>query len=84
MYSTEISTNQPANTFTQFLISDSEWGSTLQQSVDTNQNTPLHHAARCGNVEAVRVLLEIGSQAYTANNDGELPIHLAAKYGHYM
>ena len=74
----------PSYTCTQFLVEDGEWGKKLQHSVDDDLNTPLHVAASCGNVEAVTFFFKKDSQAYTTNNDGELPIHLAAKYGHYM
>ena len=67
---------------TQFLLCDAEWGLKLKQSGDLARNTPLHAAAGCGNLVAVKVLLQFHSDVYAKNCDGNLPIHLAAEQGH--
>ena len=67
----------------QFLFSDVEWGSKLRQRTDVDGNTPLHAAARHGNVVAVEVLLQLKFDAYAKNCDGSLPILLAAEEGHF-
>lgn len=68
---------------TQFILGDDEWGLKLQQSVDSGKNTPLHAAARHGNLAAMKTLLHHNFDVYTENCDGKLPIHLAAEQGHY-
>ena len=67
---------------TQFLVGDHEWGLKLKQSTDLARNTPLHAAAGCGNLVAMKVLLQFHSDVYAKNCDGNLPIHLAAEQGH--
>jgi ankyrin repeat protein len=45
--------------------------------------TPLMHAARAGNVEAVRMLLVAGAQVNARESwNGQSPLHWAAAYGH--
>lgn len=68
---------------TQFMLGDDEWGLKLQQSVDSEKNTPLHAAARHGNLAAVKVLLHREFDVYAENCGGMFPIHLAAEQGHY-
>ncbi|KAA3463434.1 ankyrin repeat-containing protein [Gossypium australe] len=50
---------------------------------DQESNTALHEAARCGNVEAVKALLEIEDPSfeYSANKKQETPLYIAAKKG---
>ena len=45
--------------------------------------TPIHVAARCGNVEAVRSLFKHGVSPNIRDKDGNTPIHLAAFRGQY-
>jgi ankyrin repeat protein len=45
------------------------------------KNTPLHYAARYGNLDAVMLLLEFGADIRKTNRDGHTPLHLAAEAG---
>ena len=67
------------------MITDSKWGSKLRRDTDDDGNTPLHVAAKHGNLAAVRVLLEgdsLSSEMNPRNNSRETPMHIAAKGGH--
>lgn len=44
---------------------------------------PLHYAAWQGRLEPVRLLLRASAAVNTASLDGQIPLHLAAQYGHY-
>lgn len=44
---------------------------------------PLHYAAWQGQPEPVRLLLRATASVNAASNDGQIPLHLAAQYGHY-
>ncbi len=48
---------------------------------DNEWRTPLHHAAVCGNVEAVRLLLECGA-ACVPDKRGATALHYCAANGH--
>lgn len=53
----------------------------LARARDANRQTPLHEAARVGNVEAAKLLLAAGADA-TARDDADLtPLHVAAATG---
>ena len=69
--------------YTQFLLGNAEWGLKLHLSADSEGNTPLHAAAGCGNLVAVKVLLQFHSDVYAKNCEGNLPIHLAAEHSHH-
>lgn len=44
---------------------------------------PLHYAAWQGRLEPVRLLLRASAAVNVASLDGQIPLHLAAQYGHY-
>jgi ankyrin len=57
----------------------------LQQTkspADMEHLTPLHLAARFGQVKAAEVLLAKGADANAETTSGERPLHLAAAHGH--
>ncbi|PPD77117.1 hypothetical protein GOBAR_DD25943 [Gossypium barbadense] len=53
----------------------------MKGSVDQESNTALHEAARCGNVEVVKALLEFEDPGfpYPANKKQETPLYIAAR-----
>jgi ankyrin repeat protein len=48
---------------------------------DTGGNTALHYAAKIGNVELIRILLDLGASRGTKNTAGESPSDIAARWG---
>ena len=46
---------------------------------DEDKCTPLNYAARVGNLEGCRLLLEVGGDALMTDNNGDSPLRLAAK-----
>lgn len=44
---------------------------------------PLHYAAWQGKAESVLMLLRSGASVNGVSQDGHIPLHLAAQYGHY-
>ena len=44
---------------------------------------PLHHASVCGMVDIARLLLEHGASIEVKNKEGETPLDVAEKKGHY-
>lgn len=59
----------------QFLVED------LCHSTERGGNTPLHIASECGNLGAVKFLLDHGASANAQNHEREIPMHLAAGKG---
>ena len=55
------------------------------KKVNTNENNGLqliHEAAREGNIEKLRTLLEAGAEIESRNEKGETPLHCAVSAGH--
>eukprot|EP01048_Picozoa_sp_COSAG05_P008882 COSAG05_NODE_698_length_7869_cov_639.155727_5_plen_267_part_00 len=53
--------------------------------VPLRTKTPVHYAAQCGQVEALRLLLgadEVAAAKDAQDQDGATPAHVAARYGH--
>lgn len=50
--------------------------------IDNRGRTPLHHAARSGQVEEVKLLLKLGALVNAADFDGYTPLHIAVRHGH--
>lgn len=44
---------------------------------------PLHYAAWQGKADSVLMLLRAGASVNGPSQDGQIPLHLAAQYGHY-
>lgn len=44
---------------------------------------PLHYAAWQGKADSVLMLLRAGASVNGASQDGQIPLHLSAQYGHY-
>lgn len=44
---------------------------------------PLHYAAWQGKADSVLMLLRAGALVNVASQDGQIPLHLSAQYGHY-
>lgn len=49
---------------------------------DMHRRTPLHYAARAGNLLAVRVLTGLGANADARDVEGQSPLHYAMQAGH--
>lgn len=44
---------------------------------------PLHYAAWQGKADSVLLLLRAGASVNSTSNDGQMPLHLSAQYGHH-
>ena len=51
----------------------------LVDAVDKNNNTPLHHASKDGNVESITMLLDHGASISMRNKDGKNCLDIAAE-----
>ena len=51
-------------------------------SRDDAGNTLLHWATANGNLKLTEILIEAGAEIDATNNEGDAPIHLAARFGH--
>ena len=69
--------------FQQFLIMDTEYGTSLCKSTDSHKNSVFHVTARENDLEAMAVLMKHGMRSYVKNMDGKTPMHLAAEEGHH-
>lgn len=69
--------------FQQFLIKDTEYGSSLCKSTDTHKNGVLHVTARENDLAAMAVLMKHKVKSNVKNKDGKTPMHLAAEEGHH-
>ena len=69
--------------FQQFLINDTEYGSSLCKSTDRHNNGVLHVTARENDLAAMAVLMEHRVKSNVKNKDGKTPMHLAAEEGHH-
>ena len=48
---------------------------------DLSGNTPLHLACEGRSEEVVQLLIDSGANLKQANNEGEIPTHIAVQYG---
>lgn len=61
----------------------------LERGADVNAQdkvhgrAPLHIACAAGCLACVQLLLKHGAQTNIKNNEGDLPLHVTAKYGHF-
>ena len=62
----------------QFLLDNCE---KLCHSTSDSGQTPLHIASECGNLEAVKILLDHGASGEAQCHELETPMHLAAGKG---
>ena len=77
-------TDIPQPVFQQFLITDSNWGTTLIKSTDSQKNSVLHVTARENDLSAMEVLMEHKVESSIKNAYGKTPMHLAAEMGHHQ
>lgn len=55
---------------------------TLQgNAVDTDGSRALHHTARIGNIELLKLMLDLGSKPSACDKNGQIPLHWAAISG---
>ena len=56
-----------------------EFDPTCINQCDRKGLTALHHAARCGHVELIEVLIESGADMHAANRHGHVPLSIAVE-----
>jgi ankyrin repeat protein len=54
----------------------------LVNSIDMRGRTPLHSAARLGDIEIVTLLIKDGADVSAKDSDGVTPLHDAVEAGH--
>ncbi len=54
---------------------------TVLSLLDSQKNSPLHHAVQHGNLEITKLLIEAGCDNECTNDEGNSPFHLAAQFG---
>ncbi|KAL9133602.1 MAG: hypothetical protein Q9175_005214 [Cornicularia normoerica] len=59
-----------------------KFGASLEAAITLHKLTPLHLAARHGQAEVVRVLLEKGARLAALDEKGLTPLHYASKYSY--
>ena len=62
----------------QFLL---KYNQKLCHTTNNIGHTPLHIASECGNLEAVKILLDHGASGGAQNQELKTPMHLAAGKG---
>lgn len=65
------------------LVTQLDLDDSLIDALDSQGATPLYHAARQSNVDAVRVLLQHGAKPQQGDRMGVTPLHLAAWVGSF-
>ena len=65
----------------QFMLGHQSWCQKLCETCTNHQNTPLHIAAKEGNLNAVKVLIKYKAKTDAVNDVSKTAVHLAAETG---